>query len=95
MIPVGDSEDPKDRDYIATPICRMVNHQIQFILHYQTFWKQEYLTALRGFYKVKDTYTLQSIKVGDVVFIHDDSPMQGQLEDGCDRELISGNDGYV
>ena len=69
-----DREDPKDPDYLATPIRRMANHQTQFIQHFQTYWKQEYLAALREFHNVKGTYAPQTIKVGDVVLIHDDSP---------------------
>ena len=31
-------------------------HQTQLIQHFQDHWKQEYLTALREFHKVKGTY---------------------------------------
>ena len=68
-----DREDPKDPDYLATPIHRMVNRQTQLIQHFQTSWKQEYLTALREFHNVISTYVPQTIKVGDVVLIHNDS----------------------
>ena len=68
-----DREDPKDPDYLATPIRRMVNRQTQLIQHFHTSWKQEYLTALREFHNVIGTYVPQTIKVVDVVLIHDDS----------------------
>ena len=89
-----DSEDPKDPDYLATPIHRMVNRQTQLIQHFQTRWKQEYLTALREFHKVKGTYAPQTIKVGDVVLIHDDSP-RASWKMAVIENLIKGNDGYV
>ena len=56
-----DSEDSKDTDYLANPIHRMANRQTQLIQHFQTHWKQEYLTALRKFHKVKGTYAPQMI----------------------------------
>ena len=89
-----DSEDPKDPDYLATPIRRMINRQTQLIQHFQTRWKQEYLTALREFHKVKGTYAPQTIKVGDVVLIHDDSP-RASWKMAVIENLIKGNDGYV
>ena len=89
-----DSEDPKDPDYLATPIRRMANRQTQLIQHFQTRWKQEYLTALREFHKVKGTYAPQTIKVGDVVLIHDYSP-RARWKMAVIENLIKGNDGNI
>ena len=86
-----DSEDPKDPDYLATLIRRVANCQTQ---HFQTRWKQEYLTALREFHKVKGTYTPQTIKIGDVVLIHSDSP-RARWKMTVIENLIKGNDGNV
>ena len=88
-----DREDPKDPDYLVTPIHRMVNRQTQLIQHFQTCWKQEYLTALREFHKVKGTYVPQTIEVGDVVLIHDDS--QAGWKMAVIENLIKRNNGYV
>ena len=85
-----DTEDPKDPDYPANPICRMANRQTQLIQHFRTLWKQEYLTALREFHKVKGTYAPQTIKVGDVVLIHDDSP-RAKWKMAVIENLIKGN----
>ena len=89
-----DSEDPKDPDYLANPIRRMANHQTQLNQHFQTRWKQEYLTVLREFHKVKGTYAPQTIKVGDVVLIHDDSP-RARWKMAVIENLIKGNDGDI
>lgn len=89
-----DDEDPKDPDYLVTPIREMVNRQMQLIQHFQTRWKQEYLTALREFHKVKGTFTPQTIKVGDVVLIHDDSP-RFRWKMAVIENLIKGKDEYV
>ena len=87
-----DSEDPKDPDYLVTPIRRMVNRQTQLIQHFHTRWKQEYLTALREFHKVKGTYVPQTIKIGEVVLIHDNSP-RASWKMAVIKNLIKGNDG--
>ena len=89
-----DNKDPKDPNYLVTPIHDKVNHQMQLIQHFQTRWKQEYLTALREFHKVKGTFALQTIKVGGVVLIHDDSP-RFHWKMAVIENLIKGKDKYV
>ena len=88
------SEDPKDPDYLPTPIRGMFTRQTQLIQHFQDRWKQEYLTALREFHKVKGTYAPQMIKVGDMVLIHSNSP-RTSWRMAVIENLIKGNDGYV
>lgn len=88
------NEDPKDPDYLATPIRGMFTRQTQLIQHFQNRWKQEYLTALREFHKAKGTTNPQMIKVGDVVLIHDDSP-RARWKMAVIEKVIMGNDGYV
>ena len=72
----------------------MFTRQTQLIQHFQDHWKQEYLTALREFHKVKGTYAPQMIKVGDVVLIHNDSP-RTSWRMAVIKNLIKGNDRYV
>ena len=79
---------------MLTPICRIVNCQTQLIQHFQTCWKQEYLTALREFHKVKGTFAPQTIKVRDVILIHDNSP-RASWKVAVIENLIKGSDGYV
>ena len=88
-------EDITDPDYITGPIIREAfTHQAQILQHFKGCWKQEYLTALREFYKVKGTCAPQTIKTGDVVLIHDDSP-RFTWKMAVIKGLIKGNDGYV
>ena len=83
------SNNPNDPDYLPTQIHGMYTHQTQLIQHFQNRWKQEYLTALREFHKLKGTYAPQMIKIGDVVLIHNDSPRAMAVIEN----LIKGNDG--
>ena len=93
--PQVSAEDITDPDYMTAPIIREAfTHQLQILQHFQGRWKQEYLTALREFYKVKGTCAPQAIKVGDVVLIHDNLPRRS-WKMAVITELIKGNDGYV
>jgi len=90
-------EDISDPDY--TPYTAPIAHesftrQAQILKHFEVRWKQKYLTALRELYKVKGTDALQTIKTGDVVLIHDDSP-RTNWKMAVIQRLIKGNDGYV
>ena len=51
------------------------------------------MTSLREFHKVADKNS-QTIKVGDVVLVHDDTP-QVDWRMAVIEELITGNDGLV
>ena len=95
--PQVNTEDITDPDYTtaSAPIIREAfTHQAHIIQHFQGRWKQEYLTALREFYKVRGTCAPQTIKVGDVVLIHDDLP-RGSWKMAVIKRLIDGHDGYV
>jgi len=92
--PCASKEDISDPDYTpyTAPIVReSFTRQAQIL---EVRWKQEYLTALREFYKVKGTDAPQTIKTGDVVLIHDDSP-RTNWKMAVIQRLIKGNDGYV
>ena len=93
--PQVSAEDISDPDYMTAPIIREAfTHQSQILQHFQGHWKQEYLIALREFYKVKGTCAPQAIKVDDVVLIHDDLPRRS-WKMAVIKGLIKGNDGYV
>ncbi|VDI09705.1 Hypothetical predicted protein [Mytilus galloprovincialis] len=56
-----------------------------------TLHQSEYLTSLREFHKTKNE---QSIQIGDIVQIHNESP-RVNWKLGIVNELIRGNDGHV
>ena len=61
--------------------------------HFRCKWKHEYLTALRESHKASGNNN-QTIKVGDIVLIHDDMPrINWRL--AIIEELITGNDGLT
>ena len=63
------------------------------ILHFWNRWRKEYLTSLREFHKVSGV-NKTSIKVGDVVQVHDDTKrINWRL--AVVESLITGNDGLV
>ena len=93
--PQVSAEDIADPDYIPVPIIHEAfKYQAQLLQHFQGRWKQEYLTALRELYKAQGSCTLQTINVGDVVLIHDDSS-RSTWRMAVIKGLIKGNDGYV
>lgn len=61
--------------------------------HFRCRWKHEYLTALRESHKASGNNN-QTIKVGDIVLIHDDTPrINWRL--AMIEELITGTDGLT
>ena len=61
--------------------------------HFRHRWKHEYLTALREFHRASGNNN-QTVKVGDIVLIHDDVPrINWRL--AVIEKLIIGNDGLV
>lgn len=64
-------QDPNFGD--TSEVKRRATKQAHIIKHFQSRWKNEYLTALREAYRARGSNT-QQVKIGDVVLIHDDSP---------------------
>ena len=60
----------------TTEIQRRAKVQALLLQHFWSRWKREYLTALRKFHHTTGTNT-QTVKVGDVVLIHDNMTFQG------------------
>ena len=57
-------------------------------------WKHDYLTSLREFHRVSG-YNSQTVKVGDVVQIHEDNSPRTTWKLGVIEELIYGKDNLV
>ena len=76
-----------------TVIKKQFTKQAKLIKHFQIRWRKEYLTALREFQRVSGNNE-QTIRVGDVVMIHDDGPRIHWWLAIVDS-LIKGNDGLV
>ena len=88
-------EDLQDPDYGSTSSQMRKNAKRLSLLlnHFQTRWKHEYLTSLREFHRSQGNNN-QTVKVGDVVQIHDEGPrLSWRL--AIIEELITGNDGLV
>jgi len=74
-------------------VRKRLTNQARLLEHFQARWRREYLTALREFHKVSGR-NAQSVKVGDIVLIHDDGPrLHWRL--AIVDSLIQGNDGLV
>ena len=88
-------EDIQDVDY-GNPDNQMRKSAKRLTLllrHFQTRWKNEYLTSLREFHKSQGS-NYQRVKVGDVVQIHDEGQrLNWRL--AVIEELITGKDGLV
>jgi len=72
-LPHPHEEDPEDPDYeiSESQVRKRLTNQARLLEHFQARWRREYLTALREFHKVSGRSS-QSVKVGDIVLIHDD-----------------------
>ncbi|XP_065917547.1 uncharacterized protein [Dysidea avara] len=87
-------EEQHDPTFLSSTSLRdKVNRQTLLLNHFQRRWQREYLTSLREAYKATGT-SKQSVKVGDVVLVHDDIPrLQWRL--AVIEELMEGLDGYA
>jgi transposase InsO family protein len=74
-------------------ITKRAQIQALILQHFWSRWKAEYLTSLREFHKTTGKNN-QTIRVGEVVLIHDDSPrIKWKL--AVIEDLITGNDGLI
>lgn len=90
--PWDDQNDP-DYNVSGSVIRKQFTKHAKLIEHFQTRWRKEYLTALREFQRISG-HNEQTIKVGDVVMVHDDGPrIHWQL--AIVNSLIKGNHGLV
>jgi len=95
-LPHPDVEDDEtsDPDYhSAEQLRNKVDRQDILLKHFQFRWRKEYLTSLREVHRTTGT-TEQTIKIGEVVQIHDDTPRH-QWKLGVIEELVKGNDGFI
>ena len=84
-------DDPTYRS--ARDVDRRAKQQALTLQHFQRRWRDEYLTSLREFHQATGK-NKQTIKVGDVVLVHDNTP-QTMWKLAVIEELIRGNDGLV
>ena len=89
-----EDDELTDPMYCTSPLLwEKSKRQMQLLQHFQSRWKKEYITSLREAHKKIGT-NIQTVKVGDIVFIHDDTPrMQWKL--AIIEELTRGLDGFV
>ena len=81
--------------HVATQadVTKRARIQAHLISHFRERWRHDYLTSLRQFHQASGNNN-QTIKVGDVVQIYDESP-RTQWKLGTIEELITGNDGLT
>ena len=89
------TEDLHDPDYGSTDSQMRKNAKRLSVLlkHFQGRWRYEYLTSLREFHKCQGNNS-QTVKVGDVVQIHDEGSRLGWRL-AVIEELITGKDGLI
>ena len=87
-----------DDDYCAGDtlhheLSKKAKMQAMLLQHFWNRWKSEYLTSLRETHTANGTKK-ETIKVGDVVIVHDDVPrLKWRL--AIVKELQRGQDGFV
>ena len=85
--------DPDYNQHGNTEIQRNSKRLALLIQHFWNHWRQEYLTSLREFHRTTSNNE-SSVKVGDVVLVHDEGP-QINWKLAVVEELLPGRDGYV
>ena len=82
-----------DPTYNVLPVREIARRQSELLQHFEKRWKREYLMSLLEYHKTTGNIQ-QSIKVGDVVTVHDDIPrVHWKLAEV--EKLITGLDGYT
>ena len=76
-----------------SPLRQRANKQALILQQFWYRWKHVYLTSLREFHRNTGT-NKQSIKKGDVVLVHDDSPRL-TWKSAVVESLIEGGDGLI
>ena len=85
--------DPDYNQHGNTEIQRNSKRLALLIQHFWNRWRQEYLTSLREFHRTTGNNE-SSVKVGDVVLVHDEGPrINWKL--AVVEELLPGRDGHV
>ncbi|XP_060574452.1 uncharacterized protein LOC132732105 [Ruditapes philippinarum] len=74
-------------------ITKQASIQAQIISHVRDRWCHEYMTSLRQYHKTTGNNS-QTIKVGDVVIIHDET-LKTQWKLGTFKQLITSKDGVT
>ena len=72
MFVTEDLQDPDDGG-TSSQLHKNAERLSLLLNHFQTRWKNEYLTSLREFHRAQGNNN-QAVKVGDVVQIHDEGP---------------------
>ena len=87
-----DADDIIGRNLTRDNGARRFDQHRRVIDQYWACWKREYLTSLREHHKTGGT-TEQTIRVGDVVIVHDEFSSRLRWKMGVVQELIPCNDG--
>ena len=94
LYPAIDEEELVDPNYGEDSEIRRRNKlQASILQRFWSRWRHEYLTSLREFNRISGS-NHQTIKVGDIVLVHDDKPRYSRKLAKIE-ELIRRNDGLV
>ena len=93
--PLDDSEELENPTYInGSNMRKRVDQHTQLINRFWSRWKREYLTSLREFNNKISGNNKQTIRVGDIIIVHDEKPrMQWRL--AVVERLVKGGDSLV
>ncbi|XP_045198526.2 uncharacterized protein LOC123552845 [Mercenaria mercenaria] len=86
-------EVPAPQPSTQTELSKRARILKQLIGNFREGWRHEYLTSLRQYHQTTGNNT-QTLKVGDVVQIYDDS-LRTHWKLGTIEQLITGNDGLT
>ena len=96
---LGLNYEPGDEDFDVNPchLSKRMRHLNNLLNHFWKRWRNEYLLELRNSYRQGrgEIAKNSTVKVGDIVLVHDESLPRGFWKMAKVKELITGLDGRV
>ena len=93
----GEGEEDNNWEPSLTDITRWQRHLAGLLDHFWKRWKGEYLLELREAHRDRNSTqsSKESIRINDIVVVHDENRSRGLWRVGRVVDLVRGNDGIV
>ena len=91
------NEDDPDFDINldTDSLTRRMRHLSNVMNHFWSRWRNEYLMELREYHRVEKRHIGETVSLGDIVMVHEESRPRGLWRLGKVEGLISGADGQT
>jgi hypothetical protein len=94
--PNYNEDDPDfDINLDTDSLTRRMRHLSNVMNHFWSRWRNEYLMELREYHRVEKRHGGETVSLGDIVVVHEESRPRGLWRLGKVEGLISGADGQT